>query len=268
MKKLKYILITGFIFLTFVSCKNSKGGGVKGFLFPVENDVKLGKQLSDHIAANPSEYPVLPRSKNLELYQKIEGITNDILKSNQIRYKDEFAWEVKVIKQDVLNAFAAPGGYIYVYTGILEYLDSEDHFAGVMGHEIAHADRRHSVNQQIKNGGVQLLLAIVAGQNQISQIAGQLIALRHSRSDESDADAWSVKYLCTTEYKSNGAAGFFRKIESESNGSRQPEFLSTHPSPDKRVQKIDDRAKKANCSGNSAGTDWSRIQELSRSSSL
>jgi len=264
---MKYIFIAGFLFLSFASCKTSKGGGLKGLLFPVENDVTLGKQLSDHIAANPSEYPVLPRSKNLALYQKIEGITNKILQSDQIRYKDEFAWEVKIIKQDVLNAFAAPGGYIYVYTGILEYLDSEDHFAGVMGHEIAHADRRHSVNQQIKNGSVQVLLDVVTGQSQIGQIAGGLIALRHGRVDESDADAWSVKYLCSTEYKSNGAAGFFRKIESEG-GSSQPAFLSTHPSPDKRVEKIDKRAKDMNCPGNSIGTNWSTIQSLSRSSSL
>ena len=200
------------------------------------------------------------------MYLKVEAIRDSIIKSDELRFGDDFAWEVKIIKQDVLNAFAAPGGFIYVYTGLIEFLESEDHFAGVMVHEVADADRRHTVNQQAKNAGVSLLFSALLGdESAITSLATGLLSLRHSRVDESDADEWSVRYLCSTTYKANGAAGFFRQIEG---GSSQPEFLSTHPNPENRVENIDQMSDDLGCPGTSPGDDWGDIQTLSRNSSL
>jgi predicted Zn-dependent protease len=138
-----------------------------------------------------------------------------------------------------------------VYTGLIDYLDNESDLAGVLGHEIAHADQRHSVNQMIKQYGVQFLLDVAVGENSagLKQVAGGLAGLSFSRSDESEADEYSVRYLCTTGYKGNGAAEFFRKLEAEGQGGSTPEFLSTHPSPDKRVESIDELASDLKCSG-------------------
>ena len=76
-----------------------------------------------------------------------------------------------------------------------------------------------------------------------------------------------MRYLCTTVYNGNGAAGFFRKIESEG-GSSEPAFLSTHPSPDNRVENIDQMSADLGCPGTSPGEGWARIQELARNSTL
>jgi predicted Zn-dependent protease len=154
----------------------------------------------------------------------------------------KFDWKVDIIRNDsVLNAFCAPGGYICVYTGIIKFLDNEAEFAGVMGHEMAHADRRHSTDQLTKAYGLQLLLGIILGNNQsqLAQIAADLAAgvamLAFSRSAENQADEYSVKYLYNTAYDATGVKGFFEKIEGS---SQPPEFLSTHPSPDNRYDHI------------------------------
>ena len=81
----------------------------------------------------------------------------------KVDFKDEFDWRLRIIHDDsTLNAFCTPGGYIYIYTGILKFLDSEDEFAGVLAHEIGHADMRHSTRQMTKLFGVQLLLDVLS----------------------------------------------------------------------------------------------------------
>jgi len=136
------------------------------------------------------------------------------LNSNGIIYRDEFTWQTKIIHDDTtLNAFAGPGGYIYVYTGLIKFLESEDHFAGVLAHEIAHADRRHVTDQLTTVYGLSFLLDILLGEENpgtVAQIAAGLASLSFSRSKEKEADEYSVIYLCETEWKSNGAGGFFQ----------------------------------------------------------
>ncbi|MCB0638062.1 MAG: M48 family metalloprotease, partial [Lewinella sp.] len=201
-------------------------------LFSIDQDIELGRQVSEEIASNPDEYPILPEQGNEEVYRYIRNITNRLLSTGKVAHRQEFAWQVTIIQDDeTLNAFATPGGYIYVYTGLIKFLDSEDELAGVLGHEIAHAAQRHSTQQLTQVYGLQMLLSVVTGSadpSMIEQIALGLASLRFSRGHESEADQYSVIYLCETSYNATGAAGFFRKME---DSARPPEFLSTHPDP-------------------------------------
>ncbi|MEO0602811.1 MAG: M48 family metalloprotease, partial [Myxococcota bacterium] len=185
-----------------------------------------------------------------------------VLDSEDIRFRDEFAWEIYLIDDDkTLNAFAGPGGYIWIYSGIMRYLKVEDHFVGVLGHEVAHADRRHSTNQLTKAVGLDILLDVVVGQDRgaISQVTEGLLGLRFSRDDESEADDFSVRYLCGTEYAADGAAGFFEQIQ-EDGGVGVPEFLSSHPSPENRVEDIGAQALELGCATDlSAEADWQGV---------
>ncbi len=223
-------------------------------LFSLDQDRQLGAQVNQEILANPSQYPVLPERGNEDIYRYVRGITTKILNSGKVEHKDEFAWEVRIIKDDkTLNAFCTPGGYIYVYTGLIKYLDSEEQLAGVMGHEIAHADKRHSTKQMTQTYGVQALASIAsaaAGTGpQLGEIAAGLAGLRFSRNHETEADTYSVIYLCPTGYEADGAADFFVKLEQEGSGGRAPQFLSTHPNPGNRVENIRQQAKERGCSG-------------------
>lgn len=217
---------------------DKKDGSIN--IFSLEDDKQLGQQVSETIAADTVNYPVLDSVLYPTAYEHLIRIRNTILNSGKVKYRDDFKWQCKIIYDDsVLNAFATPGGYIYVYTGLIKYLDSEDQLAGVLGHEIAHADRRHSTDQLTKQYGIVTLLQIVAGKNQglLADVAASLITLSFSRDNESEADEYSVIYLYPTEYDARGVARFFEKIGTSST----PTFLSTHPDPEDRVQKIMDK---------------------------
>ncbi|MEQ9306841.1 MAG: M48 family metallopeptidase [Marinoscillum sp.] len=230
-------------------------GKVSSLLFSPSDDRQLGEQVSKEIESNPEEYPILPKAQNQEAYRYLNSMRDQILASNDVDYLKEFAWDLKIIQDDkTLNAFATPGGYIYVYTGLIKYLDNADDLAGVMGHEIAHADRRHSIKQLEKQYGINLLLSIALGQDpsQLAQIAAQLAGtgaiLKFSREAEAEADEYSVKYLGDTKYACNGAASFFQKLLEEGQTGSTPEFLSTHPSPKNRVADINAHANQQSCS--------------------
>ncbi len=220
-------------------------------VFTVDQDKELGAQLALEIAGDPTTYPVLSESAYPVAYAYMEDMKNEILSSPEVKFKDDFVWQLKIIQDDnTLNAFAAPGGYIYVYTGLMKYLDKVDHLAGVLAHEIAHADQRHSTAQMTNQYGLETLVGVASGGDpgQLTTIAAGLTTLSFSRSFETDSDEHSVDYLQSTKYACNGAAGFFEKLEAQGQSSGTPAFLSTHPSPDNRIKKINERATSYGCS--------------------
>lgn len=231
---------------TWSACSGD-GGGVN--IFSVEDDKMLGMQLRDEILANPQEFPVLDEVQYASAYGYLNDVVDDILASGEVRYAEAFAWETRIIENDtVLNAFAAPGGYIFVYTGLIKFLEKKDDFVGVMGHEMAHADRRHSTQQLTQQYGVAVLLELLVGNNEslLGNVLGSLLTLKFSRDDEAEADEYSVIYLCDTEYAANGAASFFEALLNMGVAT-PPQFLSTHPSPDNRVADINAEADSRGC---------------------
>ncbi len=245
----KYIILALCCTPFFFAGCSKKGGGGGINIFSIEDDKTLGAQVKAEIMADPAEFPILDPATHAAAYNYINEIRNDILASGVVTYKNEFPWEIYIVKRDdVQNAFCTPGGYIYVYTGLIKYLDSKSALAGVIGHEMAHADKRHSTDQLTKVYGLQTLLDIVLGNNQgvVSDVASQLVTLQFSRDNEKEADESSVNYLCPTEYKADGASYFFQKIIDEGQ-SNPPEFLSTHPNPDNRVQSIQKHAQEKGC---------------------
>lgn len=214
---------------------------VTNLLISLDQDKQMGLATVAEIEKNPTEYPILDSASYPVAYRNIYRITKNILDSGGVYYKDEFAWRVKIIKKDdVLNAFCTPGGYIYVYTGLIKYLDNETQLAGVMGHEIAHADKRHSAGQMVEQYGASALIGVLTGGNQgaLSTLANTLLGLSFSRSDETEADKFSVKYLNGTSYDARGAKYFFEKLIASGQSGSTPAFLSTHPNPATRVADI------------------------------
>lgn len=238
-------------------------------LFSIQDDMKFGQQFHSEIRGNSREYPILDKVKYARAYQILQRMTDQILNSGYIQHRNDFQWELNIIHDDkTLNAFVTPGGYIYVYTGLVKYLDTEDQLAGVMGHEIAHADRRHSTSNMTKQLGVGVLVELLAGQNTaqttqlLGNLTGTLVGLSFSRDTEAEADAYSVMYLSKTEYACNGTAGFFEKIVSGGNSQEPPQFLSTHPNSANRVRDINNKAQKLGCNINPSGKS---LDELKRS---
>jgi predicted Zn-dependent protease len=242
------IALVAFVLGCGVINEKNKGKGLN--IFTVEQDKELGAQVAQEIESNPREYPILDSAQYKDVYAYLYKVRDRILNSGKVDFKDDFKWRLRIIHDDsTLNAFCTPGGYIYVYTGILKFLDSEDQLAGVLGHEIGHADMRHSTRQMTSMFGVQILLDVLAGdRNALKQVTGALVGLKFSRNHETEADDRSVQYLCPTDYNAAGGAGFFEKIQAMG-GSRVPEFLSTHPDPGNRIEHFHNAAITNGCQG-------------------
>jgi predicted Zn-dependent protease len=237
-----------FIYLAFIADEP---------LLEVEYDVEMGRKSVESIAADPEEYPLLAEEDFPEAYAYLRSMVREIVQSDVVEYEDLFAYDsVRIIDDDnTLNAFCVPGGFIYVYTGLIEYLDAEDHLAGVIGHEIAHAERRHSAAQMQKEFGKQRLLEFVVlslpmtlGDVVFAAMLKELTDLRYSREHEAEADDYTVRYLADTDYACDGAAGFFDKITRAGDAAPIPEFLSDHPDPVARVRDVRQAAMQAGCS--------------------
>ena len=242
MKKNLRTPILIFLLLSFSIIRCSKDDKSLN-IFTVNQDMDFGLQMKQQIEADTVSYPLLSETENPAAYYHLERIRDNLLTSDELIYADRFYWEVKIIVNDeVLNAFCAPGGYMYYYTGLIKYLDNEAQFAGVMAHEMAHADRRHSTDKLTKLYGFQIILSAILGKDPdiiaeiVSGLAQGLTALAFSRQNEYEADEYAVKYLYDTDYDPRGIAGFFEKLGSH---STTPVFLMTHPSPDDRLEAID-----------------------------
>lgn len=231
------LLISLMIISLFSSC-TSKDGDLN--FFSIEDDVNMGATYYTEILQQPQAFQVLDETMYPGPYKQVRGIVAGILKSDDLLHPEEFEWKVILLRNDtILNAFCTPGGYIYVYTGLINYLESEDQLAGVLGHEIAHADLRHSTEQMTKNYGIGLAIQFFLGDGSLlGSIAGGLAGLTFSRDDETESDLQSVRYLYDTGYDPRGVARFFEKMEARGESLGPLVFLSTHPNPENRVKNI------------------------------
>lgn len=235
----------------------------------VDYDVELGRQSARAILEDPEEYPLLSPEEYPEAYEHLQRIVREVLENEELQYGDLFVYDsVKIIhNDDVLNAFCAPGGFIYVYTGLIQYLDAEDHLAGVLGHEIAHAELRHSSLKLQKDFGKQALVGFVAltspflGDVVAAEILHQLTSLSYSRGQEAESDGMSVRYLAESRYACDGTAGFFEKLLREGDGVRIPEVLSDHPDAESRVREVRQLAAELGCGTELSGSsEWQAFQ--------
>ena len=235
MKKFNFILIIVLSMTLFgTSCK-------KPFtLFSLEEEMQMGAQFDAEIMSNP-DFVILSESTYSEAYDIINQFKTKLLATGKVDYADKFNWKVRIIDEDIVNAFAVPGGYLYFYTGLIKTLDNEAEFAGVMAHEMAHVARRHTSRQLTEAYGIDLLLSMLVGNNNnqwvkiAAELAGGLTQLQFSRSDEHEADKYAVIYTYPTAWDARGVANFFEKMDSH---TPTPVFLSTHPSDKSRIERV------------------------------
>ncbi|MDO5614658.1 MAG: M48 family metallopeptidase [Cruoricaptor ignavus] len=166
-----------------------------------------------------------------------------------------FQWEYNLLDDAQINAWCMPGGKVAVYTGILPITKDENGMAVVMGHEISHALAGHG-NERISQTMIaQYGGAILGGSisnnmwsqvfSQVYPVGAQVALLKYGRSQELEADQMGLYIMSMAGYDPRGAQPFWHRMESASSGSRQPEFLSTHPSPESRRADIEKHLPKA-----------------------
>src|SRR5262245_30698227 len=233
MKKL--ILCIWIISLT--GCARNPVTGKREIVLVSESqEIAMGAQSHQQVRA---EYGVV-QSENLQRY--LQTIGNKLA---AVSHRPALDWHFTVVDSPVVNAFAIPGGYIYLTRGILAYLNSEAELAGVVGHEIGHVTARHSVHQITRQQLTQLGLGVGGA---LSPTFGQfgglaesslgLLFLRFSRDDERQADRLGVEYSARSAYDPREVSNFFevlRRMSEADDRETIPGWLSTHPDPPERV---------------------------------
>lgn len=162
----------------------------------------------------------------------------------------DITYRVKVLASEEVNAFAVPGGYLYVNIGLLRAAENESELAGVLAHEIGHVVARHGAKQLTKQYGLEILLRMATGNDPtlteqivgtVLQVGGKGLLLKYSREDEAEADRLAVQNVYDAGIDPNGLAAFFETLlREEKNGkpSRLETMLSTHPPTSQRIAAV------------------------------
>ena len=220
--------------------------------FGVKDEVELGKKFSVLVKSR------MPIIEDPEIVSYVRDLLNRIKKNIP---PQPFPFEINVVVNDTLNAFAVPGGYVFVNTAMLLELEHESELAGVLSHELAHITQRHIAKRIEKSQKVQIMslvgmLAgavlgattgagsdITSGLITGSMAASQAALLSYSRDDEREADQMGLIYLTEAGYNPIGLASSFEKIRRRKweSGSNMPTYMSTHPAVEERQDYLADR---------------------------
>jgi predicted Zn-dependent protease len=220
-----------------VSCATNPVTGKKELALVSESqEIAMGREADKEVAAAYGVYP------DDRLQQYVQTLGASIASRTE---RPNLPWTFRVVDDAAINAFAIPGGFVYVTRGILTHLNSEAELAAILGHEIGHVTARHSVNQMSKQQLAQVGLVAgmivsprVAQFGDLAQTGLGLMFLKFSRSDESEADRLGFRYMLADGYDPRKVVDVFRMLEgvSAQGGAegRLPQWLSSHPDPENR----------------------------------
>lgn len=213
-------------------------------LFSKEQDVQLGREA----AAEMEKQLVVVQDKALTDY--VNRIGNRLVERGEL---EKYPFYFKVVKEDSINAFALPGGPMYVHTGLITASENEAQLAGVLAHELSHVVLRHGTNQASKAQGIALIAtlggAMAGGGGSLLGNLAQLgiglgansVLMKYSRGAESDADLLGMHAMAKSGYDPLEMARFFEKLQAEAGrgNSKLVEFFSSHPNPGNRVKAVE-----------------------------
>jgi predicted Zn-dependent protease len=215
-----------------------------------DEEVAMGLQSAPQMA---EEYGGLYPDDKVQ--QKIKYIGNELVRTfnNEVEsfgHGNPYQFDFHVLRDpQTVNAFALPGGQIFITVGLLNRLKSEDQIAGVLGHEIGHVVYRHSSEQMAKTEFYQGLAgaATAAAGDMASQIANyvaQMKLMKFGRDDELESDEFGVKYMLKAGYNAESMIEVMEILAEASGGRSRDEFMSSHPSPDNRIGRIKEHIEK------------------------
>src|SRR5882762_4977304 len=186
----------------------------------------------------------------------------------------QYPFEFHCVNDKAINAFALPGGYVFVNRGAIEAVDDEAQLAGVMAHELSHVALRHGTNQASKamlaETGLGIFGAVFGDSTggalvtTLGTFAAGGVLLRYSRTAESQADVMGTQVLYDTGYDPRAMAQFFEKLEAETKGKNPPEFFSDHPNPEHRVGRVDEEVEKLGGAPPGAKRDSAEFEAIKR----
>jgi predicted Zn-dependent protease len=247
---MRRISIVFVIFLAFgllwFNCATTGPGGKKSLiLIGTKDEVAIGQSLVKEIQSQNkvTQDSILAGYVN-QVGQKIASVSD----------RRDISYHFKVLESPEINAFACPGGFVYVYTGLLKVMDNEAQLAGVLGHEIGHVVARHSVKRLQQVLGLQVLLSLTLGESsELTQKAVStgigVILQGYSRQNEFEADYDGTYYMTMSGYDPQGMIqlfGKFKEMEKDKKSTFLDQLLASHPPTPERIAKVDEHIKSFN----------------------
>ena len=233
MKTLTTLAIAGLL-VTSACMTNPATGKKQISLVGESQEVEIGRQADKDVVAQIGLYP------DQKVQDYVSGIGKKLAATSE---RPNLPWSFKVVDDPAVNAFALPGGFIYVTRGLMTHLQSEAELVAVMGHEIGHVTARHGATQMTKAELANIGLgagAILTGHQELVGLASQglgLLFLKYGRDDERQADDLGFRYLVHNGYDPRPMADVFdmlERVSSSEGGGKVPTWLSTHPAPGDR----------------------------------
>lgn len=225
--------------------KNELTGETQHVAMSVEQEIGMGLQAAPEME---SQYGG-PSAD--EQGQALVNRVGERLVEHSVAVKSHYQFQFHLLADtETINAFALPGGQVFITEGLFRHLKTDGQLAGVLGHEIGHVIERHSAQQLAKSQLTEGLTgaAVVASYDPnnprsretaaVAAAIGKLVSLRYSRGDELQADEWGVKLTAAAGYDPRAMIGVMEILEAASQSGSPPEFFSTHPNPEHRLERI------------------------------
>jgi predicted Zn-dependent protease len=236
-------LFTGFLFL-ILSCATTGPGGKKSLiLIPTSTEIEIGRAVSFEVES----------SEKLHENQRVQNYVNNVGQNiAEVCDRKDLKYTFKVIDSEQVNAFACPGGFIYIYAGLMEIMDNEAQLAAVLAHEVGHIVARHSVKRLQTVYGYNILMDVLLG-DRMSEVAFQminaatfLILQGYGRDNEFEADNYGILYTYRASYNPKAMVQIFNKFkEMEGNPpSVFEQLLISHPPTQDRINKANKQIEK------------------------
>jgi predicted Zn-dependent protease len=196
-------------------------------------EVEAGREVHKEII---SEYELLPRIGNELLYDYVESLGQEIV---QASLRPELEHHFYILNTELVNAFAAPGGFIYVTTGLMRMVSTKSELAGVLGHEVAHVSAYHGAKAMERALGLSLFNELLLGDYEataqvVDFVVGTYLNTAHSQDQELQADQLGIEFALDASYNPWGIVDFFTWLDGLSEDSMFS-FLSSHPEPSERI---------------------------------
>ncbi|MDD5459903.1 MAG: M48 family metallopeptidase [Phycisphaerae bacterium] len=236
------IFLGTFVITMLAGCAVNPISGDKEFMLLSESeDLQIGQQYAPEVVKEMGgEIP------DAALQSYIDSVGQKIA---AVSHRKDWTYHYSAVNDKTVNAFALPGGYIFITRGMLEKLNSEAQLAAILAHETVHVVARHTASQMSRDIGIQLLVNAATTEKTpqtailVADLTRQIVGLRYSRSDESESDMGGLDYLVKAGYNPY-AMEEVMQILMQAGGGGGPEFLSSHPSPENRLDSIHSQIKR------------------------
>lgn len=240
------LVVAGFAFFSFISKRdvNPTTGEVQYISLTRDQEIAMGLQAQPQMIQQFGGMHPDPQA------QALVDMVGERLVRNSFAAKSEYPFEFTLLADDeTINAFALPGGPIFITAALFNQLETEGQLAGVLGHEIGHVIARHGAEriakQELTEGltGAVVMAACDGGQScqgtaRMAQMVGNMVNMKYGRGDELESDDLGLQIMLEAGYNPAAMIRVMDILEASAGGARQPEFMSTHPDPGNRREKI------------------------------